>query len=316
MSEASQNRENSPEPDIVGKNEAISLLRRTIVQLENIVTKLESESVQNIPPNSFATLLDSTDKIAAEISNFSDSSPAEAREARESEDFIQAEDDNDTVIEPEVQTSPFGRRRGRWSKILLQIRGFLPSSLSDRLSDTILTGIMASIAIVFSLFSFNLIPSFPDAQPTISKTITDTIESPAEIAENPAPTTELPTTETTPDLESKPTKTPEKITKTIPLTLTPEQSLVASIQERVAEITDRYSAEIISAIEADFLGGRLLVIVTDKWQDLRIGRQEKLANELLDRAHRLDFNKMEIIDKDRNVLARSPVVGNKMVLVP
>jgi hypothetical protein len=316
MSEASQNRENSPEPDIVGKNEAISLLRRTIVQLENIVTQLESESLQNIPPNSFATLLDSTDKIAAEIQSFSESDNTEARKAEELEDFVKDGDDTDTVIEPEVQTSPFGRRRSWWGKFLLQIRGFLPSSLSDRLSDTILTGIVASIAIVFSLFSFNLIPSFPDAQPTVSTTVSDTIEPPAEIAENPASKTDLPTTETTPELESKPTKTPEKIAKPVPLELTPEQSLVASIQEQVAEITNRYSAEIISAIEADFLGGRLLITVTDKWQDLRIGRQEKLANEMLDRAHRLDFNKMEIIDKDRNVLARSPVVGSKMVLVP
>jgi hypothetical protein len=315
MSEASQNRENSPEPDIVGKNEAISLLRQTIVQLENIVTQLESESLQNIPPNSFATLLDSTDKIAAEIRSFSEPDNTEARKAEELEDFVKDEDDTDTIIEPEVQTLPFGRRRSWWGKVLLQIRGFLPSSLSDRLPDATLTGILASIAIVFSLFSFNLIPSFPDAQPTVSTTVPDTIEPPAEIVKNPASKTDLPTTETTPELESKPTKIPEKTVKSVPLELTPEQSLVASIQEQVAEITNHYSAEIISTIETDFLGGRLLITVTDKWRDLRIGRQEKLANEMLDRAHRLDFNRMEIIDKDRNVLARSPVVGNKMVLI-
>jgi hypothetical protein len=310
MSETDRDGENFSESASDVNVETISLLRQTIDKLQDIVTQLEAKSFDNLSPTSFATLLDSTDKIALEIQSFS---PAkftlvqEVEEVRELEDFIEADNNADTVIEPEVQTSRFGGKRGWWGKNLLQIRGFLPSSISDSLPDSILTGILATLAVVFVFISINLLPSFPIAPPQVSNT-TDT---PSEVAESPAPTTELPTIEITPETQNSPK---EKI-KPIPLELTPEQSLVASIQEQVAEITDRYSAELISAIEADFYGGRLLITVTNKWQELRIGRQEKLANEMLDRSHRLDFKKLEIIDRDRRVLARSPVVGNKMVLL-
>jgi hypothetical protein len=315
MSEASQNRDNnSPEPNDSGKGEAISLLRQTIAKLENIVMQLEAESLSDVSPNSFASLLDSTDRVVLEIQNLAGFSASKPNAVEELEGFIK--DEEEKVIEPEVQTSPFNRRRGWWGKTLLQIRGFLPSSVSDRLPDSILTGILASFAIVVTIFSLNLVPSFSDVQPTVSTNIPDTIETPSEIAENPAPNEESPDIETNPEPKTTAKDKPTETFKSIPLELTPEQSLVASIQTQVAEITDRYSAEIISSIEADFLRGKLLITVTDKWQELRIGRQEKLANEMLDRAHRLDFDKMEIINKERNVLARSPVVGNKMILLP
>jgi hypothetical protein len=315
MSEASQNRDNnSPEPNDSGKGEAISLLRQTIAKLENIVMQLEAESLSDVSPNSFASLLDSTDRVVLEIQNLAGFSASKPNAVEELEGFIK--DEEEKVIEPEVQTSPFNRRRGWWGKTLLQIRGFLPSSVSDRLPDSILTGILTSFAIVVTIFSLNLVPSFSDVQPTVSTNIPDTIETPSEIAENPALNEESPAIETNPEPKTTAKDKPTETFKPIPLELTPEQSLVASIQTQVAEITDRYSAEIISSIEADFLRGKLLITVTDKWQELRIGRQEKLANEMLDRAHRLDFDKMEIINKERNVLARSPVVGNKMILLP
>jgi hypothetical protein len=314
MSETDRDSENFSESTSAANVEAISLLRQTIDKLQGIVTQLEAESFDNLSSTSFATLLDSTDKIASEIKSLSPNRVTDSpdtEEIKELDDFIDAEKGVDRVVDAELQTSHFGRERGWWGKNLLQIRGFLPSSVSDFLPDSILTGILASVAVVFVFISINLLPSFPSSSPLVSTTTPTS----SEVTESPAPTTELPTTEIQPGTENTPTKKPSEKSNSVPLELTPEQSLVASIQKQVAEITDRYSAELISAIEADFLGGRLLVTVTDKWRELRIGRQEKLANEMLDRSHRLDFRKLEIIDKDRTVLARSPVVGNKMVLL-
>jgi hypothetical protein len=97
--------------------------------------------------------------------------------------------------------------------------------------------------------------------------------------------------------------------------LTPEQSLVAAIQQQVAEITERYGNGLIQSIDANFLASRLMVKVSDRWYSLKESQQNKLADEILRRSRELDFSRLEITDLEGTLVARTPVVGSNMVIL-
>ena len=112
-------------------------------------------------------------------------------------------------------------------------------------------------------------------------------------------------------------KKPENLTvKTVlqPV-ITPEQNLWSAVQEKVSKITSQYADELIISGEADLLTRRLSIKVNDDWYKLNKSRQDEFANETLKRSQKFNFNKLEIQDVQNNIIARSPVVGNKMIIL-
>ncbi len=99
-----------------------------------------------------------------------------------------------------------------------------------------------------------------------------------------------------------------------PPPLTPEQSLVATIEDQVMEISDRFASGLIQSISVDFDSSNLTIKVSDDWYTLAPGSQDQLANRMLDRSGSLDFTHLEITDSEGKLLARNPVVGNQMVI--
>ena len=97
--------------------------------------------------------------------------------------------------------------------------------------------------------------------------------------------------------------------------LSPEELLIASIQERVMEVTSQYTQGIVQTIQANFRGDVLLVKVSNRWYDLSDSQQDKLANQMLEKSQSLDFSTLEIIDSEENLVARSPVVGSQMIVL-
>jgi hypothetical protein len=100
-----------------------------------------------------------------------------------------------------------------------------------------------------------------------------------------------------------------------PLRLTPEQKLIARIQDQVAEVSNQYVGGLIQSVQANFRASRLTVKVGNGWYDLAPAQQDKLANDLLKRAKQLDFSKLELTSPDNTLLARSPVVGAEMIIM-
>ena len=100
------------------------------------------------------------------------------------------------------------------------------------------------------------------------------------------------------------------------LELNPEQSLIAAIQEQVAEITNEYADGLIVSLEANFINSSLIVKASDTWYQLTPDSQEKVANEILSRGRKLDFKKLNITDSKGKLLARNPVVGKNMIILP
>ncbi|MFW9265165.1 hypothetical protein RRG12_41785, partial [Nostoc sp. CALU 546] len=106
-----------------------------------------------------------------------------------------------------------------------------------------------------------------------------------------------------------PTPTPTPI-----IELTPEQALIAAIENQVAEISDRIASGLIKSIEANFRTSNLTVKISDDWYTLQESQQDKLAAEILQRSQELDFTHLEIIDSQKRLIARNPVVGTEIVI--
>ncbi|HEY9653011.1 MAG TPA: hypothetical protein V6C95_20310, partial [Coleofasciculaceae cyanobacterium] len=195
--------------------------------------------------------------------------------------------------------STISRPQPLWTSFLAKIRSVLPQGVNEKLSDWVLTGAIAGtiVALVFATITLF-------SQP----------QKPAQVAEAPAKAPET-AIETPSELKApKPEQTVEFAPEPEP-ELTPEQSLIAAIQEQVAEITNQFGSGLIQSIDANFLGSRLIVKVSDDWYSLKEVKQNQLADDMLRRANELDFSKLEITDIEGELIARSPVVGSHMVIL-
>ena len=99
------------------------------------------------------------------------------------------------------------------------------------------------------------------------------------------------------------------------LTFTPEQTLVAALQIKLAEIVADYNSDLLENIQVDLSQTSLLVEVTDNWYELNESRQDKLGNEILKRSRQLNFGKLRIQDSAGKLVARNPVVGDRIIIL-
>lgn len=215
---------------------------------------------------------------------------------------------------PQADTTPnfLDKSQNWWGAALGKIRSLLPE-ISSNLSNTALTGIIAGVAVLLWITSAQLlgkpqppeVASVPASEPIPAPTITAPPEltTPPELAAPAAP--EL--IEVTP---SPPEPSPTPVVE-----LTPEQNLIASIENQVAEISNRYADGLIQSIQANFPGSRLTVKVGYDWYNFKQSQQDNLATQMLKRSKELDFSQLEITDPEGTLLARSPVVGTDMVIL-
>lgn len=218
----------------------------------------------------------------------------------------------------------FDRVQQGWKGILATIRSFLPDNLST-LSDLGLTGIIAAILTVVVWISSTLLSNKPPEvailpaapQPTPIAIAPAEPEAPVEPTPEIAPVEPpTPTIATPPELTAPAEPIPVEVTP-LPepvVELTPEQSLIASIQAQVAQVSDRFSDGLIQSVQANFEGGSLSIQVKDDWYKLKQSEQDKLANRMFNEAEQLDFTRLEITDPQGTLVARSPVVGRNMII--
>jgi hypothetical protein len=188
----------------------------------------------------------------------------------------------------------------------------LPGSLKQ-LDDRVLSGAIVSLLVGLLWITPGLlsnkpaeiaiIPPTPEASPA-PQPVPPQVKAPEPA--KPVPIKPVP---------AKPVPTKSTPQSSPALQLSPEQKLIASIQDQVAEVSDRYSSSLIRSVQANFRSSRLVVKVGDSWYGLSETQQNKLSNELLKRAQQLDFVKLELSDPEGVLLARSPVVGSEMIIL-
>lgn len=322
------NPEEKDQQSTSSKIERIKLLRETIQRLEGIVDKLDAEEVEELPPVVFfATLVSTTEELEAELEKTQKQEVTVVPEVSEEKEEAIAPKPETEIFEAQAEPEQelitekqgidrflpsFTRFQNWWDGILTKIRSILPTPINNFLSDWALTGVLTGIVVILLLTSVLLLPQEP------SEEIVEVVEKPktetTEVVKQPeteAPSAEI---ETPPELIAPARPEPVEIIPPPEPELTPEQSLVAAIQEQVADITNRYSEDLIQSIEANFFTGRLQVNVSENWYQLKNSRQDKLANEMLRRSRQLDFKKLEITDPQGTLIARNPVVGDTMVI--
>ncbi|MEM9925871.1 MAG: hypothetical protein AAF915_19325 [Cyanobacteria bacterium P01_D01_bin.50] len=112
-------------------------------------------------------------------------------------------------------------------------------------------------------------------------------------------------------------------TKQKPIQLTPEEALIAAIQNQIAEISiisEGSNSEpstfsgMIESIKANFFNSNITIKISNDWYNLEKTQQDKLATKILQRSQELDFTHLEITDIKGKLIARSPVVGTEIVI--
>jgi hypothetical protein len=109
----------------------------------------------------------------------------------------------------------------------------------------------------------------------------------------------------------------EKPVEEIPvptIELTPEQKLIASIQNQIESISDRLVNEFIQSVEVNFYNSTLTLTISDDWYTFKAIEQNQLLADIFQRSKEVDFSHLEIIDSKKRLIARSPVVGEKMII--
>ncbi len=206
------------------------------------------------------------------------------------------------------------RLQSLWSAALAKIRFLLPDSLSAKLSNTALTGILAAIVVILVWTNSSRgerprdpteVANVPPQQAEIPVTITTPTE--------PVPPQAPPVEQTPPSPEPEPEPIPTP-TPTPTIILTPEQNLIAAIENQVAEVSDRFASGLIKSIQANFRTSSVTLKINDDWYTLNQSQQDKLCDTILQRSKELDFSHLEILDSQDRLVARNPVVGDEMVI--
>ena len=321
----------------LSKTEVTELLQQIIRQLATIVEKLESDEIESLPAKADLESLRSDTQTLASVFQPLEKPPSQTAIDDTKVDDIEDEETTGDIatIETEAQNSPgetaiadelpaqsiadntpppstpetppesppeisrvdqflptYTDIRNWWDSLLEGVRGFLPQEWQETLSDWVLTGILAGI-IVFLMLGAVLLSPKPSS----------------EIVEIPPETIETP-----PELKSPSRPKRVEIAPPVEPLLTPEQTFIAAIQDELVGLTREYPQKLVEAIETNFLTSKLIVTVGQPWYELSSRKQDKFANAILKRSQKLDFRKLEIVNQQGNLIARSPVVGNSMVI--
>ena len=269
--------------ETMADDEKIAMLRTTVQRLTEILEDLDRDSLTSPSVlQSVETLCQNTETLVTEVekAKLEQISSGEDTESENREENEHKQEETEITV-PTVTSADETQESGEDKT---------PSLLKKSFKWVLTVIIIAVIGAIIFFF-------------TNQQTNT-------EIAENSLPQEEIPSELTSSEenitLENLPPPEPE---------LTPEQSLITAIQTQVAEITDTYTEGLIISIEPNFLASRLLVTISNDWYQFSPSRQDKLVDDMLERSRSLDFKKLEIRDPQATQIARSPVVGEKMVIL-
>ncbi|XGV96404.1 MAG: hypothetical protein ACAF41_27190 [Leptolyngbya sp. BL-A-14] len=281
------------------KQQGIKALKGTIHLLEQVVERLEAEPLPK-PTAGRAPVPEDAPENA--LPPFSQTRPGKLVPPLSTETL------------QEKFRSLWQQLRRSWKGVLRQVRDRLPASIRRTWSDQALTGAIVGLAVLLLWTTTSIVSPKPPQPTAIAEA------PPAEtLVTLPSPTpTPIPPVVTAPEAPKPIESSPPPVVPAPPpppLKLTPEQTLIARIQNQVAAISNQYANGLVESIQANFRGSRLIVHISDDWYGLSRSQQDKLASEILNRTRNLDFLKLELVDSSGKLLARSPVVGPEMIIL-
>ncbi|MEL4897929.1 hypothetical protein [Crocosphaera sp. Alani8] len=287
----------------MSQQELIDVIKNTITKLDLIVDKISDQEIINLPNQErLNALINSTEMLADSLESETEKNESQtvslSEENIESEGLDEIENWEDDLTSTEANYTDVIEEPVRELEKSKE-EEFDSSSNTKSLSVGKIAGILGlSIIILLSVYVFVFKPELPNLE--IFERSSEL--SPPQIVETPSQLEE-------PDLPQPIKNIPSPQPK-----LTPEQSLIAALQKEITDLTNQYPEDLIGRIEANFLRSRLLVTVGDQWYDLTTKEQDNLGNNILERSQSLDFRKLEVLDSRGDLVARTPVVGNKIII--
>lgn len=159
----------------------------------------------------------------------------------------------------------------------------------------------------------------PEERATIPVPIEPVIAA-APVVAAPAISTPIPSAPTPPIAIAKPTpivQAPAKPAKPIATAVpkTPEQKLLADLQTSIVDQVRELSQGLLVSLQANFTTQQLTAKLAPGWYRLAPAQQDRLAQTLLTQAQRLNFRQLELLNDRGDPIARSPVIGQQMVIL-
>ncbi len=196
---------------------------------------------------------------------------------------------------------------------MVGIRKFLPRKVNNNLSDWGLTSFLAILVVIALISSVLLLPinppEFPkDIAENLINQLDDTEEFPPDLSSPDA-------IANPPELVAPEPAQPIELNEPPASPLTPEQSLIGAIQQEVKDLTIQYPDGLILAIAPNFLASQLTVTLSNDWYDLSPQRQDNFADTIWQRSQKLAFRKLNLLGPTGGLLARNPVVGDKVIVL-
>ncbi len=178
-------------------------------------------------------------------------------------------------------SSAIDRSIGFWTAMLQQFRRILPLPIRQ-LSDAILTAIVV-IFLTVAIWCVDGILATPP-QPQVFTT-------PAA----PAPT--------------------QTNGAGVRSSISPEQAFIDAIQTQLSDITSQYPDDMIQALQVDFPRDLAIVRLNPVWYLIGDDQQDLVTDRMWLQAKANHFSKLELQDAQGHSIARSPVVGQHMVIL-
>ena len=212
-----------------------------------------------------------------------------------------------------------------WRRLLRGVRSRIPAAAN--LSDPVLSGILlGGLVLLLVLVNGGRQPAAaadePAADVPAAVAVADELAAEDPAADEPAanvPAIALvaeaePTIEPTiaPD-EPTPTPTPEPATA--PELDPAERDRMAAIQTQLTSGSLSNGNGLVESVQADFKHNQLTVNLTNGWYRLPVYEQEELANTFRQRSSEMSFDDVELRSPDGDLLSRSPVVGDTMIIL-
>jgi hypothetical protein len=97
--------------------------------------------------------------------------------------------------------------------------------------------------------------------------------------------------------------------------VSPEETLVAAVRSQFNTLASQYPAGLINNLELDNEQQLAIVTLGNLWGSLAGDQQQQVAQSLWQQARTYQMAKLEMRSGSGNLLARSPVVGQEMVIV-
>lgn len=192
-----------------------------------------------------------------------------------------------------------------WGRLIAGVRNRIPAAA--KVSDTVLSAILVGILAIL-LVLLNSV-----RQPSAARSQSPVAPPPLSAKDSPAAQLDAPSDRPQPPALPSPSPTPAP---------SPDPAIAPVVGDRIAQIQAQITdssilnaPRVIDSVQADLVNDRLTLVVNGDWYRLSDYDQTQLAQALKEQSQTLSFKDLQLQTRDGAVIARSPVIGEQMVIL-